>query len=181
MARNIEIKARVDDLEALRRRVAALTPTPATVLLQTDTFFVAASGRLKLRQFSGGDGELIFYDRPDAPGPKASSYIRSHAPEPATLSEILERTLGLRGIVEKRREVFMVGRSRIHLDEVRGLGNFMEIEVVLDDGEDAAVGEQVAHEIMTALEITETSLVAGAYVDLLHQPRGGEAGFRPQR
>jgi len=166
VARNIEIKARVDDLAALRLKVTALTDTP-TVLLQTDTFFIVASGRLKLRRFADDTGELIFYQRPDDSGPKESSYTRYSSAEPDVLCALLARTLGVRSVVEKRREVFMVGRSRIHLDEVRELGTFIEIEVVLEDGESAAAGERVARQLMATLGISESSLVAGAYVDLL--------------
>jgi predicted adenylyl cyclase CyaB len=171
-ARNIEIKARLSDLPRLRARVASLAPAPPEVLEQTDTFFVVPRGRLKLRQFADGAGELIFYERPDHAGPKESSYVRYACHEPAALAAILGRALGVRGIVEKRREVFMIGRTRTHLDEVRGLGSFLELEVVLDDGEAGAEGEHVARELLAAFEIPESALVAHAYIDLLEEPPG---------
>src|SRR5213594_4665239 len=128
------MKARVADLSRLRVKVGSLAPAPPEALVQTDTFFVVPRGRLKLRQFSDGSGELIFYERPDRAGPNESSYLRYACPEPAALATVLRHALGVRGIVEKRREVFMWDRSRVHLDEVRGLGTFLEIEVVLNDG-----------------------------------------------
>ncbi len=64
----------------------------------------------------------------------------------------------------------MIGRARIHLDEVRGLGSFLEIEVVLDDGEAAAGGEHVARELLAAFAVPESALVARAYIDLLEEP-----------
>ncbi len=167
MARNVEIKARVSDLASVRARVASLTPAPSEVLVHTDTFFVVPRGRLKLRQFSDGSGELIFYERLDQAGPKESSYFRCSCPEPDALATLLGRALGVRGIVEKRREVFTIGRSRLHLDEVRGLGTFLEIEVVLNDGERSADGEREARELMEAFGIPESALLAPAYLDLL--------------
>src|SRR5206468_9995295 len=143
----IEIKARVSDLPRLRVKVGSLAPAPPAVFFQTDTFFVVPRGRLKLRQLSDGSGELIFYKRPDQAGPKPSAYVRCACPTPKAVLEVLGQALGVRGVVEKRREVFKISRSRIHLDEVRALGTFLEIEVVLDDG-DAADGERVARELL---------------------------------
>lgn len=172
-ARNIEIKARVSDLPRCRARVASLAPTPPEVLAQTDTFFAVPRGRLKLRQFSDGSGELIFYERPDGAGPKGSLYSRCACPEPQAVSAVLAHALGVRGVVEKRREVFMIGRSRIHLDEVRGLGTFLEIEVVLGEREGDAEGERVARELLAAFGVPASDLVGRAYLDLLEDLGAG--------
>jgi predicted adenylyl cyclase CyaB len=169
-ARNIELKARISDVAGLRSTVASLAPRPGEVLVQTDTFFGVPRGRLKLRELSDGSGELIFYERPDHVGPKESSYLRHACPEPRALAAVLGHALGVRGIVEKRREVFMIGRTRVHLDEVRGLGSFVEIEVVLDGGEAAASGARVARALLSAFGIPEAALVARAYIDLLDEP-----------
>ena len=167
MARNVEIKARVADLPRLRDRVAALALAPPQALEQTDTFFPVPGGRLKLRRFADGAGELILYRRPDRPGPRESAYFRMDCRDPADLGAILRRRLGARGVVEKRREVFLVGRARIHLDEVRDLGTYLEIEVVLDAGEPAARGEREARALLAVLEVPDSALEARAYVDLL--------------
>jgi len=167
MARNVEIKARVADLPRLRDRVAALALGPPQALEQTDTFFPVPGGRLKLRRFGDGAGELILYQRPDRPGPRESAYFRMDCRDPADLGAILRRRLGARGVVEKRREVFLVGRARIHLDEVRDLGTYLEIEVVLDAGEPAARGEREARALLAVLDVPDSALEARAYIDLL--------------
>ncbi len=164
------MKARVSDLPRLRVTVASRAAAAPEVLVQMDTFFVVPRGRLKLRRFSDGSGELIFYERPDQAGPKESSYSRCACPEPEAVSALLGQALGVRTVVAKRREVFMIGRSRIHLDEVHGLGSFLEIEVALDDGEAAAEGARVARELLAAFGVPESALVARAYVDLLEDP-----------
>ena len=167
MTRNIEIKARVADMDALAARTAALADGGPVEIAQDDTFFRCDSGRLKLRVFEDGRGELIFYRRPDAGGPKVSFYVLSPTESPDTLREALTLANGREGRVVKRRMLFMVGRTRVHLDRVQGLGDYMELEVVLADDEPAEEGVREAHALMARLGIAEDSLVTGAYHDLL--------------
>ena len=88
-------------------------------------------------------------------------------PYAAALRELLAAALGVAGRVLKRRLVYRLGRTRIHLDDVRDLGPFLELEVELASGEPADVGVREAKRLMGALEIGEEALIAGAYVDLL--------------
>lgn len=167
MPRNIEIKARIDSVELLAARAAVLADSGPVEILQDDTFFHCDRGRLKLRMFSPDAGELIFYRRADQTGPKESFYVRSPTASPATLREALALAWGQSGRVRKRRLLFMAGRTRIHLDRVEGLGDFLELEVVLRDDETAANGEQEAHALMARLGVAQEQLIAGAYVDLM--------------
>jgi hypothetical protein len=125
MARNVEIKAQLSDPSAMRSRVPSLGATGPEELVQTDTFFSVPVGRLKLREFGDGTGEPIFYERPDAVGPKLSDYHRAPAQEPDALREALARSLGVRATVRKQRAIFLLGQTRIHLDDVDGLGSFI--------------------------------------------------------
>jgi len=165
--RNIEIKARVADAAALMNRALEVATAPPHTITQTDTFFKAPRGRLKVREFGDGTGELIFYDRPDAGGPKTSDYVISPTADGAGLRALLSKSLGVRGVVRKQRVLLMAGRTRIHLDEVEGLGSFMELEVVLADDDSTADGEQEAADLMKKLGIRTSDLVSGAYIDLL--------------
>jgi predicted adenylyl cyclase CyaB len=167
MARNIEIKAQVGDLDQIRTRARSLASSPCVILQQTDTFFAVPSGRLKVREFADGTGELISYQRPDQCGPRESVYTRYPCQNARALSETLGGVLPVRGTVLKRREVFLVGRSRIHLDQVYNLGLFVELEVVLSDGEPAEQGRHVALQLLHELGIPDTGLLAQAYIDLL--------------
>jgi len=167
MARNIEIKARVADMDALAARAAAIADGAAVEIAQDDTFFRCDHGRLKLRVFEDGRGELIFYRRPDAGGPKVSFYVLSPTASPDTLREALTLANGQEGRVVKHRTLFMVGRTRVHLDRVQGLGDYMELEVVLADDEPADEGVREAHALMARLQIAADCLVEGAYHDLL--------------
>jgi predicted adenylyl cyclase CyaB len=172
MARNIEIKARVASLSRLTTTVSQLCPSPPTVILQDDTFFNCDAGRLKLRVFDKGCGELIFYRREDLPGPKTSRYDITPTTEPERLRNTLTQAYGEAGRVRKHRTLFMLGRTRIHLDQVEGLGEFMELEVVLADGETPEAGIAEAQALMAQLCITPDQLVDQAYVDLLQAPSG---------
>lgn len=167
MARNVEIKARIDDLDGLTARAAALADQGPFEIAQDDTFFACAQGRLKLRAFSASEGELIFYQRADQAGPKESFYLRTPTADPAGLREALTRAWGQVGRVRKQRRLFLAGRTRIHLDRVEGLGDFVELEVVLQDDEAVQSGVQEAHRLMAQLGIEPAQLVERAYLDLL--------------
>jgi predicted adenylyl cyclase CyaB len=167
MMRNIEIKARIAGVAALQPLAAGLADSGPTIIEQDDTFFACPHGRLKLRdQFDAG-AELIFYQRADQGGPKESAYLRVPVADPDALREMLRLAHGLTGRVRKRRVLFLVGRTRIHLDAVEGLGEFLELEVVLRDGEAAEQGIVEAGRIMAQLGVTPQQLIPGAYVDLL--------------
>ena len=167
MPSNIEIKARVSNPARRRELAERLAGTPPTVLLQEDTFFPGARGRLKLRQLSSTHGELISYHRADLAGTKQSHYLLSRTSEPATLRTVLADAYGTGTVVTKTRLLYLVGQTRIHLDEVAGLGSFLELEVVLADGQPPNEGHRIAREIMAALEVRDDDLIEGAYADLL--------------
>jgi predicted adenylyl cyclase CyaB len=172
MARNIEIKARVASIEALLPLARALADHDPDIIEQDDTFFACAQGRLKLRVFDDGRGELIAYQRADASGPKTSDYLSAPVADPDALRATLARALGVTGRVVKRRTLYRVGRTRVHLDRVAGLGDFLELEVVLREGEPADLGVAEAHALLDRLQVDAAQLIAGAYVDLLHATRG---------
>jgi predicted adenylyl cyclase CyaB len=167
MPRNIEIKARIDSVAELLPQARALADGPEVTIAQDDTFFAARHGRLKLREFADGGAELIHYQRPDSAEAKASDYVRVPVPAPAALREALARALGVQGRVRKQRLLLMVGATRIHLDEVDGLGAFIELEVVLGEGQSDAAGVETAQALMRALGLASAPRLAGAYLDLL--------------
>jgi adenylate cyclase class IV len=152
VARNIEIKAHVADMEALSGRVAAIANSGPTEIPQDDTFFRCDNGRLKLRTFGDGSGELIFYRRGNQGGPKESFYLLAPTAAPDSLREMLTHANGQAGRVIKHRTLFMVGRTRVHLDRVQGLGDFMELEVVLTEGEAPEAGVREARELLARLQ-----------------------------
>lgn len=165
----MEIKARAENPVRLRAAALDAGARPHRRISQVDTFYRVPRGRLKLRVPSSGKAELIGYARPDEMGPKLSAYHRLPTESPGKLHDLLARALGIRGVVEKRREVLLLGRTRIHLDEVRGLGSFLEIEVVLDDRSSPEEGEAIARDLLGRLGVPLEALVSGAYIDLLER------------
>ena len=168
MARNVEIKARIENIESILPEVARLADRGPVEIVQDDTFFRCEKGRLKLRKFSKEQGELIFYRRSDRSGPKESFYVVSPTSSPDTLRESLALAYGEAGRVRKTRTLFFSGRTRIHLDRVEGLGDFLELEVVLEEKEPLQAGEAEARELMRKVGVSGDQLVECAYVDLLH-------------
>jgi predicted adenylyl cyclase CyaB len=167
MPRNIEIKARIERIEDLLPRARALAGAEAERIEQDDTFFAVPSGRLKLRQFADGTAELIHYHRPDGAEAKASDYVRTPVVEPASMREALARGCGVLGRVRKQRWLLLMGQTRVHIDRVEGLGDFMELEVVLRDGQPDAEGVQIAEGLMQQLGLQQAPRLAGAYLDLI--------------
>lgn len=171
MARNVEIKARIKSIEFILPRAAALADVGPIEIVQEDVFFACKRGRLKLRVLSANEGQLIFYRRADRRGPKESFYLVSPTTSPDTLRESLSQAYGQVGSVRKNRTLFLAGRTRIHLDRVEGLGEFLELEVVLEEGEPVGTGEAVAQDFMQKLQIPPDQLVEQAYIDLLAAAR----------
>jgi len=167
MTRNIEIKARINDVQSVLGIIENFVDSRSTILEQVDTFFHCQKGRLKLRERKGFQAELISYNRPDSSGPKLSEYTRVKVEDSTVLKQALASALGIRGIVRKRRRLFMVGQTRIHLDKVDGLGEFLEIEVVLSENQLIDEGEKIAFEIMKKLGVSNSDLVVGSYIDLI--------------
>ena len=167
MPRNIEIKARIASVEALLPRARALADGAPELIEQDDTFFHVPQGRLKLRQFADGSAELIHYQRPDDGAARASDYVVVPVPDAAALRQALLRACGDHGRVRKRRWLLRAGATRIHLDRVEGLGDFIELEVVLQPGQADADGAAAAHALLAALGLAQAPREAGAYRDLL--------------
>lgn len=168
--RNIEIKARVRDEPRIRDYMRT-RGTQHETQHQRDVFFHTPHGRLKLRCFPDGTGVLVAYDRPDSSGPKLSDYRLAPIADAAACEQALTYSLGIRGIVEKKREIAIVGQTRIHLDEVRGLGLFLELEVVLRPDQDQQGGEKIADYLMRDLKVEPADLLEHAYIDILEYPR----------
>jgi adenylate cyclase class IV len=138
--RNIEVKCRCTDLVAVRERAEALGATDAGVLHQDDTFFDAPQARLKLRDFGDGAAELISYRRADTVQARASDFFVCPIADPSRLRATLAHALPTTGSVRKRRHLFFYRHTRIHLDDVEGLGAFVE----LGDRRHGAVGRRGA-------------------------------------
>uniref|UniRef100_A0A131XAB6 Putative adenylate cyclase n=1 Tax=Hyalomma excavatum TaxID=257692 RepID=A0A131XAB6_9ACAR len=178
MPSNVELKARLADRHRLIELVRNIAHSHS-VLRQQDTYFGAARGRLKLRlqEVLAENGEsqsetatLYFYERPDSEGPKRSDYefLRfSTVDEALALKSLLSRSMGVRGVVQKTRDLFLVGQTRVHVDTVDGLGDFVELEVGLEDGQTTQDGQDIAKGLCKTLGIDTDGLISGSYIDML--------------
>ena len=171
MPRNVEIKARVRQPDRLLDAVLELADKGPTLFAQDDTFFACPNGRLKLRTFSESEGQLIFYRRDDREGPKLSEYVMATTSEPDALRATLTLAYGATGRVKKTRTLCVIGQTRVHLDEVEGLGHYVELEVVLAPEQTMADGQAIAEDLMKRLGIGPETLVTHAYVDLIARKR----------
>lgn len=186
--RNTEVKARAPrGVTALREVLPGLGAVYQWTRRQVDTFFTTPRGRLKLREeYEGGcllNAELIPYLRADSAEVRESRFAVLPVATPEVVHGLFADILGVRSVVEKVRELWLVHDEtvRVHLDEVAGLGAFCEIEAVveteagltvpgLDVAAVAALQEQRTHELLAALGLGPEDIQARAYADLLGNP-----------
>ena len=166
-SRNIEIKARDADPARTLELALGLGATDKGVISQRDTYFARACGRLKLREQEPGEDELIEYRRAEEAGARTSSYRRVPVGAAAELREALDAALGTLVVVAKRRRLLLLDNVRIHLDEVEGLGGFMELEAVAAPDSDLAAEHDQVIRLRGQLEIGDEALVGDSYSDLL--------------
>ena len=173
MPANTEIKIRVPNIGPVRENAEKIADAGPFVLDQVDYFFPVPEGRLQLRvEQSGGQparAELISYHRSNEAAARTSDYILCPIPDPDLLRSALEKVLGAGVVVRKRRELFLIGRTRIHLDEVDSLGSFVEIEVVMGDDEDEATGCDELQRLLAHPGVADCQIESVAYADLLEK------------
>jgi homotetrameric cytidine deaminase len=165
--RNVEFKARDADPAGTLAAAVAAGATDEGVLHQVDTYFNVPSGRLKLREQEPGGAWLIPYARADAAEARVSSYDLVAVDAPSSMKEALAGVLGVEVVVSKRRRLLLLDNVRVHLDEVEGLGTFVEFEAVVgDDGDLDAEHARVAA-LRETLGIAADAIVAEGYAQLL--------------
>lgn len=164
MRLNLELKASIPSIDLARTAARRCGAEFSGVLVQEDTYFRVPRGRLKLREIAGDRSELIYYERPDTSHERWSSYSTVPIVEPGGLKEQLSSALGVRVIVKKRRELFLLDETRIHLDEVEELGTYLEFEIPVRDQLEAYSQMKFLRE---QFEVDDGSIFTGSYSDLI--------------
>jgi adenylate cyclase, class 2 len=127
MPLNVEIKAKANQAEFIRSYLRDRHAEFKGTDFQTDTYFNVPAGRLKLRE-GNIENNLIYYERTNSPVAKESSFQLVQVPDAKALKEVLTKSLGIKIVVKKKREIYFIGNVKFHIDEVESLGNFAEIE-----------------------------------------------------
>jgi homotetrameric cytidine deaminase len=166
-SRNLELKARDPEPGRTLELALALGAEDRGEIEQRDTYFARARGRLKLREQTPGDAELIAYERSDGAEPRPSDYRVVPVADPEALRAALDAALGTLVVVAKRRRLLLWDGVRIHLDDVEGLGSHLELEAVAARGSSLEAEREKVERLRTALRIDDASLVAESYSDLL--------------
>lgn len=162
--RNIELKALLPDYEFALAQCAALAAAAQGDIHQIDTYFNVTKGRLKLREAKPGQTELVYYERPDQPGPKGCGYLL-HTVDGA-IKPFLDQALGTLVVVDKVRTLYLWKNVRIHLDRVAELGEFIEFEAVLDEEHDDADGQEKLDFLIKQFKIQDHHRLSHSYLDL---------------
>jgi homotetrameric cytidine deaminase len=164
--RNVELKASDPDPARTLELALKLGASDEGEISQRDTYFGGSRARVKLREQTPGEDELIAYRRPDGDDAKVSDYLRVEVTDAAALKEALDAAYGTKVVVAKKRRLLLWENVRIHLDDVEGLGAYMELEGLVDGDDDGPARERVQR-LREALEIEDANLVSGSYSDLL--------------
>ncbi|HML58382.1 MAG TPA: class IV adenylate cyclase [Ferruginibacter sp.] len=169
--RNFEFKAKVDSLKPYESKLLGLNPEFKGLDHQIDTYFNVPHGRLKLRE-GNIEHALINYDRENVAGSKESTVILYvHEPDSA-LKEILVRQLGVKVIVDKQRKIYYIENVKIHLDTVKDLGHFLEVEAIDRFGV-KSIEELIrqCNYFCDYFELTDQNMVDKSYSDLILEKR----------
>ena len=164
---NIEVKARCHRPEFVREYLQQNNAVFKGIDHQIDTYFNVTKGRLKLRE-GNIENNLIYYERTDQPGAKESDFQLVNVPNAETLKEVLSKSLGIKIIVEKKREIYFIGNVKFHIDEIAGLGNFAEIEAsdLYKDTSKEELQRQCEF-YRQEFEIKEKDLISVSYSDMV--------------
>ena len=165
--RNIELKARLGNLDAAREMARSIATSNLGLQEQTDTYFRCPNGRLKLRQIEHAPAQLVWYARSDEQGPAASDYRLVPVTNPEALKDALDSAYGIWCVVRKRREIYLYDNVRIHLDEVKDLGTFLEFEAVLSSKVDEKQGQAQVADLRARFLISDADLLAVSYSELM--------------
>ncbi len=166
-SRNVELKAHDSDPARTLERALAAGAEDRGLLRQRDTYFAVPHGRLKLREEDPGGATLIAYERPDAATERVSDYRLVPVAEPGRLRDALAAAAGVTAVVVKRRHLLLWETVRIHLDDVRGLGSFIELEAVAEPGSDLSRERARLARLRELLEVSDDALREGSYADAL--------------
>jgi predicted adenylyl cyclase CyaB len=161
---NLELKARVTSISRATEQARNAGAEERGVLFQTDTYFKVQRGRLKLRETADGAAELVQYERQEDSSERWSRYRKVDVCSAGVLKAALAESLGIVSVVRKERRLFFYRGARIHLDNVDGLGSFIEFEVPADREADPAA---LMKDLRGIFEIAEDSIEKGSYSDLL--------------
>lgn len=172
---NIEIKAKISSRSLIHEKVAELEHKYVGMDSQTDTYFRTRQGRFKLRESALSGPYLVLYKRADKVGPKSSVYYKIPVDDAGGIKQILTEMLGEHTVIIKEREIFLYQNVRIHLDDVQGLGTFVEFEAVMDETyDDKEIETKKVEYLMHYLGIKSEDLIDTSYENLIRREKTNE-------
>lgn len=165
MPKNLEVKIPIARIDEWKDRLSLIGAEFVRQVQQTDTYFIVDHGRLKLREVGASESELIYYFRDESLTERWSEYEVVPIQEPSRMKVLLSRSLGVKAVVEKHRQIFLYRNARIHLDRVTGLGEFLEFEVMELDGPQGA--HQLLDFLLEELALRDAERVRASYSDMI--------------
>jgi adenylate cyclase class 2 len=165
--KNIELKSVCTNLHSAKQKCKQIKAKYKGILKQIDTYFNINPGRVKLRNVNGRKFELIYYSRVGKGSEMESDYEIIKLSDDKEIKSIMKSTIGIRGIVKKKRELYIFENVRIHLDTVSKLGTFIEFEIVCKSPKDLKETPRKMNYLKKVFEIKQKNLISKSYIDLI--------------
>jgi len=165
--KNIEVKMEIRNFRAIENILKDVGAVSAGKMRQKDTYYHNSNGRLKIREIDHQICEIIFYKRPNKKGSKISDYSIETVPnnQCKNIKRIYRKNYGEKVVVDKERKLWFIDNTRIHLDRVKDLGTFLELETVVKDKMTEAKKE--FNLVFDTLKLTTNNKIKGSYCDIL--------------
>ena len=167
MGKNIEIKARCPNPIVFEEKLKLLSTSFEGEDVQVDTFYMVPNGRLKLRESKLYGNLLIPYLRADKKGPTQADYSLVNIEDAEKVKSLLVSILGVKGVVRKKRRIYLYENVRIHVDKVDQLGSFLELEAVVSENDSENANREKVEFLLDHFEIKRNDLIEKAYIDLI--------------
>lgn len=168
MPKNYEIKARVPNIstaiKSAEEFISSYKNSSHFTEKQKDIYYRVQSGRLKLRIINGTNGNLIYYSRREKRGRRVSYYSIYSSDDPVNLDRLLRKVFRVSVTVSKNRDIFIAGNTRIHIDRVYNLGNYLEFEIIFNSFKDAT---KKMNRLINHFGLESKQLIKHSYSDLI--------------
>ncbi len=164
MPTNLEVKIKIDSKSKLEKSAKNINAVYEGLLIQKDIYYKIDKGLLKLR-IENNSHTLIKYSRDEVK--KRWSDYEILKLEGKNVEKYLSDILKVEAVVEKKRKLYLYKHTRIHIDEVKSLGSFLELETVVVKDKKSASAE--FDEVIRLLNLDISKQIKSSYRNLLRK------------
>ena len=163
MPQNLEVKIKYDSFDGIKKILKEIGAEFTANLNQKDIYYKNSGGLLKLRIENGAES-LIHYSRKENSPNRWSNYSLLKFKD-GNAEKFFRKIFEIETVVGKKRLLYMYNNTRIHLDKIKHLGNFLELETLVLNGQ--ADAKKRFKEIATLLKLDMKNQIKKSNRDLM--------------